>query len=200
MMHIPDIHEAESLLQWAVQQNPGPWEQHSKHAARAAAAIAEACGMDADMAYTLAMLHDIGRYEGVRGLHHVIAGYELMNQMGYTVAARICLSHSFPVRDIATYNGSLDCSQDEMQTLQNALETIIYDDYDLLIQLCDAMATANGIVPVEFRLVDVAIRNGVGERYQEKWKSFLAIKAYFDRKCGHNVYALFADEIKKNIF
>lgn len=199
-MAYPDRETALQLLTWAYAQNPGPWLQHSKNVARAAEAIANACGLNADKAYVLGLLHDIGRYEGVRGLHHVCAGHELMLEKGYPDAARICLSHSFPIKDIASFNGKPDCSQDELQKLQTNLNAMNYDAYDRLIQLCDALATADGIVTIQQRLIDVAIRNGVGERYRQKWEAFLDIKQEFDRLCGCNIYTLFRQEIENSIF
>ena len=70
--------EATALLDWAHAQNPGPWRAHSLHVARAAGAIAEKCGIDGERAWVLGALHDVGRYEGVRGLHHAVAGYALL--------------------------------------------------------------------------------------------------------------------------
>ena len=74
--------QALEALDWASRQNPGPWREHSLTAARAASAIAAACGMDAERAYVLGAMHDIGRYEGVRGMHHAIAGYEWLHARG----------------------------------------------------------------------------------------------------------------------
>lgn len=199
-MKYPDRRRAEELLAWAAEQNPGPWLQHSRNAACAAEAIARRCGMDGDRAYVLRLLHDIGRYEGVRGLHHAIAGHDLLQARGYGGAARICLNHSFPVPDRATFNGKQDCTPEETAFLDRSLTGMQYDDYDRLIQLCDALATAEGITMIEARLIDVAIRNGVGERYREKWRKFLELKSYFDGKCGCNLYSLFCKDIEKNIF
>lgn len=199
-MKNPTRQEAYTLLEWAVARNPGPWQHHSENAARAAEIIAGRCGMDTDRAYVLGLLHDIGRYEGVRGLHHVIAGHHCMREKGFDGVARICLNHSFPVPDFTCFNGKRDCTPEEMDFLDQELRAMVYDDYDRLIQLCDALATAEGISLIELRLLDVAIRHGVGERYQEKWRAFLKIKAYFDEKCGCNIYSLFREEIENHIF
>ena len=199
-MNYPSRETAEGLLRWAVSLNLGPWEKHSETAARAAETIAAKCGMDAERAYVLGLLHDIGRFEGVRGLHHVIAGYQLMQEKGYDGAARICLNHSFPVQDSACFNGKRDCTPEETAFIDRELQAMEYDDYDRLIQLCDALATEERITLIEPRLLDVAIRHGVGSFYQEKWKGFLDCKAYFDEKCGCNIYQLFREEIEKNIF
>ena len=92
--------QAHQLLLWAHEQNPGPWLGHSQTAAHAAETLSKACGLDAEKAYIMGLLHDIGRYEGVRGMHHVIAGYELMLQKNQPELARICLTHSFPLPEL----------------------------------------------------------------------------------------------------
>ena len=51
--------------------------------------------MDAEKAYVLGLLHDIGRKFGVRHLGHVSDGYRFMMSLGYDEAAKICLTHSF---------------------------------------------------------------------------------------------------------
>ena len=64
----PDRKTAEALLTEAEPHNPGPWGDHSRTAAHCAEAIAAACGLDADKAYVLGLLHDIGRRYGKRHL------------------------------------------------------------------------------------------------------------------------------------
>ena len=50
--------------------------------------------MDSEKAYIMGLLHDIGRFEGVRGMHHTIAGYDLMMQKGYPGDATVTVCHS----------------------------------------------------------------------------------------------------------
>ena len=74
---------AMALLEWGVSLNPGPWREHSLGVARAAEYIARECGdMGPDKAWVMGALHDIGRFEGPRGLHHTIAGYRLLMERG----------------------------------------------------------------------------------------------------------------------
>ncbi len=90
--------QAEALLLWAEEKNPGPWGNHSRAAGRAAETIARAAGdpaLDPDRAYVSGLLHDIGRYEGVTHLRHVYAGYALLMDKGEPELARVCLTHSF---------------------------------------------------------------------------------------------------------
>jgi hypothetical protein len=51
------------------------------------------------------------------------------------------------------------------------------DDYDKLIQLCDSLAGAEGVLDIEERMGDVKRRYGAYP--QEKWNSNLAINKYF---------------------
>lgn len=194
--------EAEKLLEWAGHSNPGPWTDHAKVAARAAEAIAKAAGLNPERAYMSGLLHDIGRYEGVRGLHHVIAGYELLREKGFAdELAEICLSHSFPYQELGAYSGGdWDCTEDEIAVIREYLARAEYSDYDRLIQLCDSLALAEGVCLIEKRLVNVVTRYGFNEFTLKKWAAFYEIKAYFDERVGGNVYDLFYDEVREVTF
>ena len=85
----PTREEAEKLINEAEGCNPGPWGDHSRTAAHCAEAIALKAGLDADKAYVLGLLHDIGRKFGKRHLGHVSDGYSYMMSLGYDDAARI---------------------------------------------------------------------------------------------------------------
>ena len=194
---LPIRKEAEQLLIWAHEQNPGPWADHSRVVARAAETIAKKSGLDPERAYLSGLLHDIGRYEGVRGLHHVYAGYELLNEKGFVEIAIICLSHSFPYQHLGAYlGGEYDCSEEELAFISSFLEEAEYDDYDKLIQLCDAMGMAQGVCLIEKRLVDAIRRYSFNEFTLKKWDSFFELKGYFDKLCNKNIYHLFYDEIR----
>lgn len=95
--------------------------------------------MDADRAWVFGTLHDIGKYEGVTAMRHIVAGYELMLQMGEPDIARICLTHSFPLPRIEAYMGSRNIGAEGERLVMDALSTPM-DDYDRLIQLCDGLA------------------------------------------------------------
>lgn len=195
---IPSREEAEQLLQWAYTQNPGPWADHCRHVARAAETIARQCGLEADRAYVMGLMHDIGRYEGVRDMHHIIAGYELLMDKGYSDIARICLSHSFPIPRMESYSGKWDCTPEEIALVRRKLQDVEYDDYDKLIQLGDCLGAAQGMILIELRLMDVTLRQGVNEHTIEKWKAYTGLKDYFSDLCGMPVYQLFYEEICRN--
>ncbi len=191
-MKIPSVHEAEKILTEAEMMNPGEWVSHSRVAARCAKTIAEHCdGLDADAAYIFALLHDVGRRIGVCGVRHVYEGYMFMLERGYDDIARICLTHTFPFPDVWKISGRDDLSLAELEYLQAELNKIKYNDYDRLIQLCDAIAYNDGPCTVEKRLIDVAIRRGINDYTVEKWKAFLNLRDYFNKKVGGSIYALF---------
>ena len=190
-MKVPSIETATELLNEAGRLNPGPWIDHNKTAAMCAKRIAEKCeGMDADAAYVMGLLHDIGRREGIMDMRHIFAGYQFMLSLGYEDSARICLTHSYPYKDVRAYNGQNDCSEEETEFIASFINFVEYNDYDRLIQLCDAISLPDGPTYVEKRLVDVVLRRGFNDLTIPKWKAFLGLKTYFDEKTGMDIYKL----------
>ncbi len=74
----------------------------------------------------------------------------------------------------------------------------VYDDYDRLVQLCDALALPTGFCLLEKRFVDVAIRYGTPPPTVERWKKILEIKALFDRKVNGSIYQLLPGVIESS--
>lgn len=141
----PDRNNAELALEEASRSNPGPWVDHSRHVARACENIALRCaGMDAERAYTLGLLHDIGRYAGVSSERHLIDGYRYCMERGWDKAAQICISHAFMIQDIETSIGTFDMSEEDYLFMKEFVAGAAYDDYDRLVQLCDALALPTG--------------------------------------------------------
>ncbi len=190
-MKIPTLQEAEELLLEAQQLNPGPWVAHSRYVAQAAQAIA-ACHPDLDehAAYILGCLHDIGRRFGVTGMRHVLDGYHFLQSMGYDDAARISLTHSYPIKTVASGSARWDATQEEYNFVQGYLDGIEYDHYDRLIQLCDSLALPTGFCLLEKRFVDVVMRYGFIPLTQQKWEAYFQIKADFERQIGRSIYSL----------
>lgn len=190
-MIVPEIAEAEKMLAEAERQNPGEWVSHNRVAGQCAKTIAENCDdLNPDTAYVLGLLHDIGRRFGACDLRHILLGYTYMAGLGFDDSARICLTHSFPYKDMEAYNGQNDCSDEESSFIRRYLESVAYTDYDLLIQLCDALSYPTGPVFLEKRLVDVVLRKGFNELTIPKWKAFFSLKEYFDGKTGCDIYSL----------
>ena len=185
-------------LRQAVQNNPGPWEQHSLSVADNAKRIAQKAGLNPETAEVMGLLHDIGRGAGISGIRHIFDGYDLMMSLGEPEVARICLTHSFPSKDIHTYIGKIDCTQAQLAFLQDFLNSHPYDDYDRLIQLCDAISLPNGACILEKRLIDVALRHGVTEHSIDKWKAFMQVKKHFDQLCGCSIYSLLPNVLENS--
>jgi hypothetical protein len=200
----PTREEAGRLLDWAYEQNPGPWAEHCRVVARAAETIALKCGLHGERAYVSGLLHDIGYYEYRNGKGrtcHIYSGYDFMIGKGYEAVARICLSHSFPYQDIKAYGGSdMNCSDGELNNINAFLLNVAYNEYDKLIQLCDCLGAAQGICLLEQRMISVAMRHGFGDFTIHRWKAFFELKDFFDTLCGMNIYNLFANELMESIF
>lgn len=185
---IPTREQAEELLEEALPHNPGPWGAHSRTAAHCAEKIAAACGLDPEKAYVLGLLHDIGRRYGKRHLGHVSDGYTYMMSLGYDEVARICLSHSFNDQSLADYVGNRDTSPEETALIETELTAMVYDEYDRLIQLCDSLAGAEGVLDIEERMADVKRRYGAYP--QNKWDRNLALKRHFEELAGQDIYEI----------
>lgn len=186
---LPSREEAERILAEAESCNPGQWGNHCRVAAHCAEKIAQRCAdMDAEKAYILGLLHDIGRKFGGRHLGHVSDGYSYMLSLGYDEAARVCLTHSFNNKTVEEYIGKFDTTDEELHLIKTELERIELDEYDRLIQLCDSLAGAEGVLNIEDRMNDVKRR--YGSFPIEKWNRNLALKKYFEDKTGENIYAV----------
>ncbi len=188
-MCLPTVSQAEDILNQAQLTNRGKWVSHCKVAAECAKAIARQTNdLNGETAYVMGLLHDIGRKDGVVDMLHIIRGYEYMHSLNYDSVARICLTHSFPDKNILSYNGVNDCSDSQTKFIRSYIENVKYNDYDRLIQLCDALALPEGATFIEKRLVDVALRKGVNSYTLEKWKAFLELKDYFEKMTNKNIY------------
>lgn len=191
--------EADKELKIAAQLTPGPWEQHSISVAKNARLIAEKVeGMDCDKAYVMGLMHDIGRRAGIKGILHIFDGYDYMMSIKQEEIARICLTHSFPIKDVNTFFGKYDCSSEQKEFLAAFLKNSEYDNYDILIQLCDAISLPNGACIMEKRLVDVALRHGLPDFTLDKWKAFMNTKKHFDELCGCNIYTLLPNVLENS--
>lgn len=180
---------AEEALKEAEHANPGPWAYHSRYVAMACRNIACRCpGLDGDLAYIYGLLHDIGRYAGVTSERHLIDGYRYCMERGWEKAAQICITHSFMVKDISSSIGVFDMPPEDKAFLAAFVEKAVYDDYDLLVQMCDALALPTGFCLLEKRFVDVAIRYGTHPAMAERWKVILRIKEQLEARMGCSIY------------
>lgn len=186
---IPTRENALELVQDGLASNPGPWGRHCLTAAHCAEKIARACGdMDPEKAYIFGLLHDIGRKFGVRHLGHVSDGYSYMMKLGYDELAKICLTHSFNNHTVDEYIGKFDTSDEELELIKTELAKVTYDEYDWLIQLCDSLAGAEGVLDIEERMADVKAR--YGSYPQQKWDANIRLMRYFEEKMGQDIYTV----------
>lgn len=187
-------------LKTAQELNPGKWIAHSLNVATAARIIAEHCGtLNSTRAYVCGLLHDIGRRVGIVQMKHIIAGYDYAASKGWDDVARICLTHSFPVKNIEADIGKKDISGEQYDFIREYLSNIEYDDYDKLIILCDALADADGFCILEKRFTDTTRRYGIYPFSIDRWNKTYEYKEYFEELIGSSVYALLPD-IEKCIY
>ncbi len=184
---------ADSILENGFCHNPGPWKEHSRWVGYSAAKIASVCGLNSDDAYCYGVLHDIGRRFGVTNLAHIYDGYHYLMEMGFENAAKIALTHSFNRFEIKDYIGKFDLEDSQIAELKDLLANVQPDDYDYLIQLCDSIATAEGIVSMEERMLDVKKRYGYYPR--EKWERNMELKKYFENKAGMLLEQIFEEDL-----
>jgi len=200
----PSREEAENIFLWAYEKNPEPWAKHCRAVARVAEEIALKSDLNPEKAYIFGLFHDIGYYayeSGKGSTCHIYFGYELMMEKGYETAAKICLTHSFPIQDFTTYSGSdMYCNDEQKTFITSFLSEAVYDDYDKLIMLSDCLGTAQGIVTMDKRNIDIVMRKGFNENTLKVWSAYYGLKDYFDKKCGMNIYNLFFNEIKNSTF
>lgn len=190
-MRVPTIYEANKFLEEGGKLNPGPWVQHSTYVAQAAKNISQYHSkLDPEVSYVLGLLHDIGRRAGVHQMRHAIDGYTFLIELEFDFAARICITHSFPDKNINSVFGEWDCTEKELKFVADYLDTIEYNEYDLLIQLCDALALPTGFCLLEKRMIDVALRYGTNSYTIDKWKLTFDIKRHFEDIIGCSLYTL----------
>jgi hypothetical protein len=190
-LQVPALDEAQRMMSEAGARNPGPWVSHSIYVAEAAQAIArQHRGLDPAGAYILGYLHDVGRREGFTDMRHIIDGHRFLAPQGYHDSARVCLTHSFPVQEVQAVAGKWDCTPEELAWVRRTLERVEYDDYDRLIQLCDALALSSGYCLIEKRLVDVALRHGVNAHTTARWRAYLGLQQSFEGAIGQSIYCL----------
>lgn len=113
-------------------------------------------------------------------------------------AAQICISHAFMIQDIATSIGVFDMPVEDKAFIESFVKNAVYDDYDLLVQLCDALALPSGFCLLEKRFVDVTIRYGIHPATVDRWKAVLAIKTRFEKRMGCSIYEVLPGVIENS--
>lgn len=182
---------AEKLIAEAKELNDGAWIEHSYNVARLAEKIAVKANMDSEKAYIVGLLHDIGRRNGAMQARHALEGFNYLTNIGFEDGARICMTHTFQYKNIEAIYDNWDCSADENRFIKSYLNNVIYDDYDKLIQLCDALTLTNGYCYAEKKMVNSVLKFGFKDTTTNKWNAILELKHYFDTLIHKDVYSLF---------
>ncbi len=194
-----NLTNAEAALKKAAESNPGLWIDHSRYVAEACKNIASHCQeLSAEDAYIYGLLHDIGRYSGVSHNRHLTDGYHYCMERGWEKAAQICISHAYMIKDIKAVTGDFDMSEADYRLMEQLLADMVYDDYDRLVQLCDALVLPTGFCLLEKRFVDVTIRYGIHPSSVDRWIKIYEIKAYFEKQIGCSVYELLPGVIENS--
>lgn len=195
----PNIETAKKELEIAGEMNPGLWIKHVENVAEAARIIARETGLNEEKAYVLGLLHDIGRRTGIAQVRHIVDGYDYATSKGWDEVARICLTHSFPVKDVDADIGKKDITPEQYSFIKKYIEDTRYDDYDKLIILCDALADAKGFCILEKRFIDTTRRYGIYPFTLARWNKTYEYKDYFEKKAGKSIYSLLPN-IEKCIY
>ena len=170
---------------------------HIYNVAKIAEAIAEQTNgaLDPETAYTIGLLHDIGRIkdETVTKVPHSIEGFNYMQRIGYPELAPICITHNFIDKDIKqsdfpTYSPELFAWTKEY------LSHIEYSDYDRLIQLADLFSRGKEILSIRQRLdKNKSFYHIPNLSYEDK---AFGLRDYFDEKYNIDVEQTVADLFK----
>lgn len=207
-MKLPTREEANAWLEEAYQSNPRfyDWRIHVRNAAKVMEALAIKAELDSNLAYIMAMTHDIGRGEPCtegdfkpkeqrRG--HEIVGYEILCEKGYPELAKSCITHSITPFDMS-YSNNRNMffeNKKDIAFIEDFVKTHKLTIYDKMLQLCDLTCGYKGFKTPEHLVVEV-INNYYGGvppsdgSYEARVEYFRPIKAKLDELCKTDVYEL----------
>lgn len=170
----------------------GTSRAHHKNVALCAEKIAYACGLDANRAFVQGLMHDYGEVAEriIPNTFHGTFGYDSLTDMGYGEVARTCLTHSF-WEGIYDENYFPSYNLQEMKRAIKIISEIGINEYDKLIQMSDMLSSGFNIMPVEKR-VDIIVNKYKLPQELTSIKKQKAgeLKAYFDTKCGKDIYEI----------
>ena len=143
---------------------------HSLEEARLCSLMAKKANLDTDKAFKMGLFHDYGRKYDHGGLH-ITLGFKELFSLGYITESIGCLTHSF-LNDnyFACYNPTDEYKvNDDLNIIYikesvkenevyKFLSTYTYTDYDRILNLADLMASANGVITPEKRIIDIEKR------------------------------------------
>lgn len=201
-MTLPNRAQAQEMFEEVIRLrniNPYPFTGNMEHnfrthclaVAEAAEKIAFYCGMDAEKAYVLGLLHDCGRIkdEPNEKVFHGQVGYDYMMELGYSEIARISITHCF--YDIDFDEKGYGYPPASYPRSRELLKWIEFNDYDRLLHLTDLTNDMGKICTLEYRMESVSKRYNIPlDTLRPHLKKLQEIKAYFDAKAGTDIYQL----------
>ena len=193
------VSKAKEILEQANEMNPGGWYDHSLVVGEVAYKIAEALNLDKEKAKAFGYIHDIGRRVGRCALKHIYEGYKYLTDLGYTDAARICLTHSFFEPNAENVIGNWDMKDTEKEFVKKYINNTTFDIYDRIIQMADTIALSTGVTTLERRMVDVFFRYGFDENTEYNFRVRLKLQNEIEEKLGYPIYKLFEKEITNEL-
>lgn len=171
--------------------------KHSMMVANAARMIATKCGLNTDVAELCGEFHDIGKFIGIRGVdqnymyRHPRIGYELMKNENIQVA-KVCLAHPFPIKSFG--HVLKFCKGDEFDANKtwDMLQSMEYDEYVELIQLCDKISGINRYVSIEQKIEWYKTNNKINANDLDEYYAIplIKIKNKFQKLGNINIYSL----------
>ena len=166
------------------QSNTSNWISHCLYEGELASTLANSLNLDGDTAKKLGILHDIGR-KFDHSFMHTIKGFEYLYNLGYKEDAFCCLTHSFlPIYKNGEYKGNRCANCDlpiegffvdskgrgvfkkgsRTDDITKFLNQYCYNQYDVILNMADLMATAEKIVSPYDRIMDIYTRKPPDER------------------------------------
>ena len=135
--NIPNKDKVRSMVEEAYKKNPGSWIIHAHVVGKTSEKIAKEIGLDPDIAYACAYLHNIGESSGYIGMRSLIEGFRILRFESYFFPARIALGYSFVDNDINLYGGEKNISGRDLEIIKNFLRQREVRSYDRLIMVLD---------------------------------------------------------------
>lgn len=171
--------------------------KHSMTVAKAARVIATKCNLDADIAMLCGEFHDIGKFIGIHGVdqnymyRHPRIGYELMKNENIQVA-KVCLAHPFPIKSFGHVLKFCKGDEFEANKTWDILQSIEYDEYVKLIQLCDKISGIDQYVSIEQKVEWYRSNNKISSDELNKYyvEPLTGIKNKFQELWGIDIYKL----------
>ena len=113
-----------------------------------------------------------------------------MMSMGYPDVAEICLTHTFYAPNFS-FDSFPSYTLDDLVWAKNKMANMTFNDYDLLVQLCDMFFEGLNKVRIEDRF------QGIIKRYnlqftdiENSYNHALENKKYFESKIHTDIYNL----------